>query len=120
MIQSQPLPLLNLNIVIHNSHRFMDVLLAFAVARHWPEVSSNAVSPGWVKTKMGGSSAPGDLKKAIDMPVWLASSDAKETKSGKLYAAQGSKQTHAKANDEATQEKFLNICEQISGVAFPK
>jgi len=98
----------------------MDVLLAFAVARHWPEVSSNAVSPGWVKTKMGGNFATGDLKKAIDMPVWLASSGAKEIGTGKLYAAQGSKKLHAKASDGAIQEKFLNICEQISGVAFPK
>ena len=28
-------------------------LLAFAVARHWPKTSSNAVDPGWIKTRMG-------------------------------------------------------------------
>jgi len=28
--------------------------LAFAVARRWPDVLSNAVDPGWVPTKMGG------------------------------------------------------------------
>ena len=32
--------------------------LAFAVARRWPDVLSNAVDPGWVATKMGGASAP--------------------------------------------------------------
>jgi NAD(P)-dependent dehydrogenase (short-subunit alcohol dehydrogenase family) len=35
--------------------------LAFAVARLWPEVSSNAVDPGWVPTRMGGPGAPDDL-----------------------------------------------------------
>jgi hypothetical protein len=29
--------------------------LAFTVARAWPDVLSNAVDPGWVPTKMGGS-----------------------------------------------------------------
>jgi len=31
-----------------------DVLLAFAVARRWPDVLSNALEPGWVPTRMGG------------------------------------------------------------------
>jgi NAD(P)-dependent dehydrogenase (short-subunit alcohol dehydrogenase family) len=35
--------------------------LAFAVARHWPDVLSNAVDPGWVPTRMGGPDAPDDL-----------------------------------------------------------
>ena len=38
-----------------------DVLLAFAVARRWPDVLSNALEPGWVPTRMGGSGAPDDL-----------------------------------------------------------
>jgi NAD(P)-dependent dehydrogenase (short-subunit alcohol dehydrogenase family) len=38
--------------------------LAFAVARHWPDVLSNAVDPGWVPTKMGGPGAPDDLEMA--------------------------------------------------------
>ncbi len=32
-----------------------NVILAFAVARKWPDVLSNAVDPGWVATKMGGT-----------------------------------------------------------------
>jgi NAD(P)-dependent dehydrogenase (short-subunit alcohol dehydrogenase family) len=35
--------------------------LAFAVARRWPDVLSNAVDPGWVPTKMGGSRAPANM-----------------------------------------------------------
>ena len=35
--------------------------LALAVARHWSDVLSNAVDPGWLPTKMGGPGAPDDL-----------------------------------------------------------
>ena len=36
-----------------------DAMLAFAVARLWPDVLSNALEPGWVPTKMGGPQAIG-------------------------------------------------------------
>ncbi|TAQ83660.1 hypothetical protein B7494_g8017 [Chlorociboria aeruginascens] len=97
----------------------MNVLLAFAVARHWPGVSSNAVSPGWVKTKMGGASAPGDLNKAVETVSWLACADVDEIGSGNYYSAQGSDDVHRAAGDEKIQEQFLKVCEEISGVSFP-
>ena len=99
----------------------MDLILALAVARHWPEVSSNAVSPGWVKTKMGGSSAPDSLQKADDMLSWLATGDQKEIGSGKYYAAQdGREGAHPRAKEEGIQDELLRICEEISGVKFSK
>jgi NAD(P)-dependent dehydrogenase (short-subunit alcohol dehydrogenase family) len=39
-----------------------DAMLAFAVARRWPEVLCNAVTPGWVATRMGGPGASDDLQ----------------------------------------------------------
>jgi NAD(P)-dependent dehydrogenase (short-subunit alcohol dehydrogenase family) len=42
----------------YSDSKLHDVLLAFAVARLWPTVLSNAVDPGWVRTKMGGPGAP--------------------------------------------------------------
>src|SRR3954471_3985185 len=48
--------------------------LAFAVARLWPDVSSNAVDPGWVPTRMGGSGAPDDLQLGHLTQTWLATS----------------------------------------------
>lgn len=103
-----------------NFCRLFDVLLSFAVARNWPEVASNAVSPGWVSTKMGGSYAPGSMKKATELPTWLATNDQKVTGSGKYFVAQDQKSLHKAANDEKIQEEFLRICEEISGVPFPK
>jgi NAD(P)-dependent dehydrogenase (short-subunit alcohol dehydrogenase family) len=37
----------------YSDSKLFDLILAFAVARHWPEVLANAVEPGWVATKMG-------------------------------------------------------------------
>jgi len=42
--------------------KLYDVLLAFAVARRWKDVKSNALESGWVATKMGGPSAPDNLR----------------------------------------------------------
>jgi hypothetical protein len=48
------------------------VLLAFAVARLFPNVKSNSLEPGWVPTKMGGAGAPDDIDNAQRTQVWLA------------------------------------------------
>ena len=52
-----------------------DAMLAFAVARRWPDVSSNSLEPGWVPTKMGGPSASDDMEQAHLTQAWLASGD---------------------------------------------
>jgi NAD(P)-dependent dehydrogenase (short-subunit alcohol dehydrogenase family) len=60
--------------------------LAFAVARHWPDALSNAVDPGWVPTKMGGSSAPDNFEQGYLTQTWLAvSEDPAATVSGRYW-----------------------------------
>ena len=46
--------------------------LAFALARRWPDVLSNAVDPGWARTKMGGPGAPVDIDTGQRTQAWLA------------------------------------------------
>ncbi len=55
--------------------KLYDVMLAFAIARRWPQVLSNALEPGWVPTKMGGVRAPDDLDQGHRTQVWLATSE---------------------------------------------
>ena len=70
----------------YSESKLHDVLLAFAVARYWPEIYSNTVDPGWMPTKMGGSSAPGSLDDGCRTQVWLAVSDDEAARvSGKYF-----------------------------------
>jgi hypothetical protein len=59
----------------YSDTKLHNVLLAFAIARRWPDVLSNALEPGWVPTKMGGPGAPDDLDAAHRTQVGLAASD---------------------------------------------
>ena len=59
--------------------------LAAAVARIWPDVSSNAVDPGWVPTRMGGPGAPDDLRLGHLTQEWLATSDDPEARTSGGY-----------------------------------
>jgi len=47
-------------------------------------ISVNAVCPGWVKTKMGGASAPRSVSQGAVTPVWLAT-EAPQNLSGKFF-----------------------------------
>ena len=97
-----------------------NVILAFAVARKWTSVYSNALEPGWVATKMGGPGAPDSLEEGPATQVWLATSQEKEALvSGKYFYHKKPKNFHPAAEDTATQEKYLSECARLSGVAFP-
>jgi NAD(P)-dependent dehydrogenase (short-subunit alcohol dehydrogenase family) len=96
-----------------------DVLLAFAVARRCPQVISNAVDPGWIKTKLGGPNATNELDEGAETPVWLASSDEPEAQaSGRLLKWRQVLVPNPAATDVAMQEGLLEACERLSGVKF--
>ena len=98
-----------------------DLILAFAVARRWPDVLSNALEPGWVATKMGGPGAPDDLDAGAVTQAWLATSDDPEAMvSGQYFYHQKRRAVEAAARDERIQERLLTECARISGVALPK
>jgi NAD(P)-dependent dehydrogenase (short-subunit alcohol dehydrogenase family) len=97
-----------------------DVLLAFAVARRWSEVLSNALEPGWVPTKMGGAGAPDDLDAAHRTQVWLAvSNDAAARVSGRYFYHLRPRSPHPAVFDVERQEKLIDACYRFSGVALP-
>ena len=97
------------------------VILSKAIARKWPDVFSNAVNPGWVPTKMGGRGAPDNLDKGYETQSWLAVSNDEEAKvSGRYFFHKRQKNYLPEADDIQLQEKFLELCEQYSGVRFPE
>jgi NAD(P)-dependent dehydrogenase (short-subunit alcohol dehydrogenase family) len=100
--------------------KLYDVLLAFAVARRWKNVLSNALEPGWVATKMGGPSASGDIRKASVTQVWLATSDDQLARStGKYFYHQQLREPNPVARDAKIQDQLLAECGRRSGVPFP-
>jgi NAD(P)-dependent dehydrogenase (short-subunit alcohol dehydrogenase family) len=98
-----------------------DVMLAFAVARFWPHALSNAMTPGWVPTKMGGAGAPDDINRAHLTQVWLATSDdpAARTTAGYFYHLKP-REPNPEARDVALQQKLIDICQDVSGVGLPR
>jgi NAD(P)-dependent dehydrogenase (short-subunit alcohol dehydrogenase family) len=82
--------------------------LAAAVARIWTEVFSNAVDPGWVPTKMGGSGAPDDLRLGHLTQAWLATSDDPEARtSGGYWYHQRRAEPAPSVHDQQFQEQLL-------------
>jgi NAD(P)-dependent dehydrogenase (short-subunit alcohol dehydrogenase family) len=104
----------------YSDTKLHDIILCMAVARKWPDVYANALDPGWVPTKMGGVGAPDNLEKGFETQVWLAVSNDDEARvSGHYFYHQKQKHHHPAASDINVQEKFLTLCEQITGVRFP-
>jgi NAD(P)-dependent dehydrogenase (short-subunit alcohol dehydrogenase family) len=91
--------------------------LALGVARLWPDVRSNAVDPGWVRTGMGGSEAPTSLADGAASTVWLATSDDAADVSGR-YLSDRPGGLHPAAGAVARQDALLELCAGITGVAL--
>jgi NAD(P)-dependent dehydrogenase (short-subunit alcohol dehydrogenase family) len=97
------------------------VMLCKTVADKWPDVYSNAVDPGWVPTKMGGQGAPDDLQKGYETQTWLAVSDDPAAKvTGNYFYHRKERPHNPLANDRQLRERFITLCQQITGVQFPQ
>jgi NAD(P)-dependent dehydrogenase (short-subunit alcohol dehydrogenase family) len=105
----------------YSDSKLFDVVLAFAVARRWPGVRSNAVNPGWVGTKMGGPGAPDDFAAGAITQAWLAVSDEPEAAAvtGELFYHQQQSDAAPVARDPEVQEALLGACAKLSGVTLP-
>ena len=104
----------------YSDSKLHDVLFAFAVARRWPDVRSNALEPGWVPTKMGGPGAPDDLDAAHRTQVWLAvSEDAAARVSGSYFYHLRPRAPHSAVFDEERQEKLIDACYRFTGIRLP-
>lgn len=96
------------------------VALALTLARAWPEVHSNAVDPGWVRTRMGGASAPVDLETGQRTQSWLAvSDDPAALASGGYFHRQRRQAPAPQAADPAYQDALVARLAALTGVALP-
>jgi NAD(P)-dependent dehydrogenase (short-subunit alcohol dehydrogenase family) len=107
----------DINAINYSDTKLHVLLLCKAVARKW-NVFANAVNPGWVPTKMGGKGAPDDLHLGYATQVWLAESK-EATITGKYFFHQEEERPNPEADDIMLQDKFLQLCAQVTGVHFP-
>ena len=97
-----------------------NVLLAFAMARRWPDVLSNALEPGWVATRMGGPGAPDDLNQGHRTQAWLAVSDDPMARvSGEYFYHMQRRAPDPSARDHALQDGLIEACRKLTGVNLP-
>ena len=100
--------------------KLYDVILAFAIARRWPDVLSNALEPGWVPTRMGGPSAPDDMDKAHRTQAWLATSDDAGAKvSGQYFHYLRRRAANPEAQRADAQDQLIAQCAELSGIRMP-
>ncbi|MGR9462120.1 SDR family NAD(P)-dependent oxidoreductase [Rhizobium leguminosarum] len=91
--------------------------LAAAIARHWPDVFSNAVDPGWVPTKMGGAGAPDDLEMGHLTQTWLVTSDDGAAKvSGGYWYHRRQREALPEVSDAGFQDALVGRLAELTGV----
>ncbi|WP_423822454.1 SDR family NAD(P)-dependent oxidoreductase [Salinisphaera sp. SPP-AMP-43] len=89
--------------------------LALAVNERWSDVASHAVDPGWIATKMGGASAPGDLQSGQRTQVWLATQDDPAIQTGGYWRDCQRQNPPAMAADHDFQSRLLDTLAELTG-----
>jgi len=103
----------------YSDSKLFDVLLAFGVARRWPDVRSNSVEPGWVPTKMGGPGAPDDLDQGPVTQAWLAVGDDEAAElTGRHFYHRQERSVPAEARDAEVQDALLDYCAELTGASI--
>jgi len=101
--------------------KLYDLMLAFAVARRWPQVLSNAVHPGWVATRMGGAGATDVLDEGHRTQAWLAASDDPAALvSGQYFYHQRPADPNPQARRTDLQEGLIAALTGFSGITLPQ
>lgn len=95
--------------------KLCDLALAQAFARRYPALYVNAVCPGWVRTRMGGSAAPTEVRTGAATQVWLAASgDPGADVTGRYFRHMRELPLPGGAADTAVQDDLLAACEQLA------
>jgi NAD(P)-dependent dehydrogenase (short-subunit alcohol dehydrogenase family) len=106
--------------VSYSDSKLFVATLAAAVARHWPDVFSNAVDPGWVPTRMGGPGASDDLRLGHVTQVWLAvDEDPRARTSGRYWYHMRPQAAHPLVLDEGFQERLLGVLARLTATQLP-
>jgi NAD(P)-dependent dehydrogenase (short-subunit alcohol dehydrogenase family) len=99
----------------YSDSKFLLTALGLAVARALPDVQCQIVDPGWVRTRMGGRGAPGDLESGIRTQVRLATEpDIGET--GGYWYHERRMSPDPRTEDRALQEALVEALARHTGL----
>ncbi|MBR0822974.1 SDR family NAD(P)-dependent oxidoreductase [Bradyrhizobium liaoningense] len=97
------------------------VALASALPRRWPRILSNAVDPGWARTKMGGAGAPVDVQTGQATQSWLAvGDDPAALVSGRYWHHMQQQEPAGEAVDPGFQDELIEKLGEMTGVELPR
>ncbi|MDG6103309.1 SDR family NAD(P)-dependent oxidoreductase [Dactylosporangium aurantiacum] len=107
-------------VTVYSTTKLLDLMLAAAIARRWPSTLSNALDPGWVRTKMGGDTAPTSPEDAARAEARLAAgTDAAVLVTGEYFTDREWRPDGA-VLDPALLEALLAQCADLTGVQLPQ
>ena len=104
----------------YGDSKLHNIMLAKYFARKFGDkgVVSSALDPGWMPTKMGGKSAPGDTSSSVQSYVKLAVGDG--VTNGRYWRPGGKESSPmSQADDVKKQDQLISVCEQVTGVKVP-
>ena len=106
----------------YGDSKLHDMMLANAFARRWDGTQVVSMHPGWVRTKMGGSMAPGGIGEPTKALAEWAAGEGKLAKlrTGCFFSPRGEERPDEAAADVEKQEELLKICGDVSGVDIPE
>lgn len=94
--------------------------LALGFARRYTGTVVTAICPGWVRTRMGGPSAPTDIRTGAATQVWLATSDDPAAlQTARFVRHMNEIATPHAATTGANQDGLIEACARLSGVELP-
>jgi NAD(P)-dependent dehydrogenase (short-subunit alcohol dehydrogenase family) len=91
-----------------------DVALALAWDRRLPGVTSAAVDPGWVKTKLASPGAPGDVSSSADTIAFCCTSA--DLASAPYWKNRAPTPVPRRLRDPALQDAIFAACDRMVGV----
>ncbi len=91
-----------------------DVALALAWGRRLPKLASAAVDPGWVRTKLASSGAPGDVRSSADTLAYCCTEA--DLNSAPYWKNRAPTPVPRHLRDEALQDAIAAACDRLAAI----
>jgi NAD(P)-dependent dehydrogenase (short-subunit alcohol dehydrogenase family) len=104
----------------YSDTKLHDLVLSMYLARRWPDVLVNALNPGWIRTRLGGDNAPGNLSYGTKTQIWLAVSlDPDANVSGHYFDNKTRRACRQSATQPEVQERLIAYLEELTHIKLP-